>query len=181
MPRKALPSIRLKKAKATHANQLARWMHSTRLRRTMPALASREFRRPATWRAILKSEQADHLFIIYGARKAVGISILYSVDRKKRTAFGGLGIFGSRAHHRGFGLAAKLQQLNYAFNTLKLKTIYSKISKTGSKIENGLNHIGYKDASLAQHKRFKVTRGKHKLLALRRASWIAFQKRRVDL
>ena len=144
--------VRLRKLNSSDANILAKWASSPRVPMNLPGLSHESFRAEATWEQIAKSEGANHYFIVELAEtgQPIGMTLLYKVNAKEGTCFGGTAIFEESEQHKGYGYAAKLLQHQYAFEELGLKKVYSKALPHNEGVIRGLKGLGYTAADAGQ-------------------------------
>ena len=78
------------------------------------------------------------------AGKFIGVMGLHRIDWKNRTAGTGAFIGNKKYWNRGYGTDAKMILLNYAFNTLNLRKIYSGAIAFNKRSIRYSLHCGYK-------------------------------------
>lgn len=138
--------VSLRRLNADDASTLARWLSSSKVPDTVPTLSLPCFREPETWQRIAASKAAEHYFIIELAETShpIGLTVLYQVDTKTASCYGGTVIFDPDYQHKGYGYIAKLLQHQYAFHKLGLKSVRSKSLARNTSVVNGLTRMGYK-------------------------------------
>ena len=113
------------------------------------------------------------LFVDNAQGKPLGLSMLYNLDFTTGTAFASTLIGDPAEWGKGYWRAVKLEQLRFAFEQVRLHSVYSKIYASNHRMLNCLIGCGYREK--AREKSTLVAgyqdRGDEITLALSRSEW----------
>ncbi len=144
----------------TDAEMFCRWVNDPEVRHFISAIFPSGIKQERDW--IENANKDDKNVILVIEIKDSGIPIgtmgLHRIDWISRTAFTGALIGEKEFWGKGFGTDAKINLLNYAFNTLNLRKICSSaLSYNGRSIGHNL-HCGYKIEGIRKNQFFRKGR-----------------------
>jgi RimJ/RimL family protein N-acetyltransferase len=106
---------------------------------------------------IHKNKESDVVFVIVDGRtkKPIGLMGIHRINWKDRTATTGA-VIGEKSYWgKGYGSEAKMLVLNYAFNTLNLRKIASRVIAFNKRSKAYSEKCGYKVEGVLKQELFK--------------------------
>ena len=158
---------------------LTKWINDPRVRRFIKSIFPRTDGFERDWVAELKKKsETDVVLIIEVRGKAIGVMGLHRIDWKNRVGTTGAIIGEPRFWSKGYGTDAKMALLDYAFNTLNLRKIISKVKSFNERSLAYSKKCGYKVEGRLREQHF--VDGKYwdeVILAVFREDWLPCWKK----
>jgi len=104
-----------------------RWINDPEVTRFTRGFLPRTEKFEAEWYENLDKRKDDVVFSVIADDKHIGIMGIHGIEWKDRVASTGAIIGDKEYWGKGFGTDAKMQIMNYAFNTLNLRKLWSKV------------------------------------------------------
>ncbi len=124
--------------------QMYVWVNDPELLQYLGMYLPTSLSKEEKWLEGLDSRNGDITFGIEVAGKLIGTMGIHRIDWKNRTATTGAMIGEKSYQGKGYGTEAKMLLLNYAFNTLNLRKIYSEVIAYNARSLAYSLHCGYK-------------------------------------
>jgi RimJ/RimL family protein N-acetyltransferase len=159
----------------TDAELFYRWINNPEVRHFVSAIFPSGIKREKDWIESANKDDKNVILVIEikDGNIPIGTMGLHRIDWISRTAFTGALIGEKEFWGKGFGTDAKMNFLDYAFNTLNLRKICSSaLSYNGRSIGHNL-HCGYKIEGVRKNQFFR--RGRYWdeiMLAVFKKEWI---------
>lgn len=151
---------------------LTRWINDPEIRLCLSHFFPMMEEGERDWILSLKNNKGNAVFVIVVDGKPIGMMGLHSIDHIHGTAITGAFIGEREYQDRGYGTEAKMLLLNYAFNTLNLRKISSRVYAFNTRSIRYSEKCGYEHEATLKKQIFR--KGKYwdeVLLAVFRTKW----------
>lgn len=158
-------------------SMLQRWINDPQIRIFLTATFPMTIEQEARWFEKIGSSQSNVILGIVDKEKdlligSMGLHDINWIDRRATTGT----LIGDKAYwSKGYGTDAKMQLLNYAFNTLNLRKIKSEVIQLNNRSLKYAEKCGYKVEGVLKAEHYKD--GEHHdcvRLAVFKEDWLPF-------
>jgi RimJ/RimL family protein N-acetyltransferase len=126
------------------APTLQRWINDPEVRQFLTVLYPAQLQSEREWvEGLAKKPDKDVVLMMEVEGRPIGSMGLHSINWKDRTAMTGALIGEKDCWGKGYGTDAKMVFLDYAFNTLNLRKIYSRVYSFNKRSLAYSLHCGY--------------------------------------
>jgi len=138
--------LKLRPMDVNDAGQIAQWFLDPEVRGPTEAMQNEKLREASHWRALANAKSGKTIFVILDPNgKSVGVAALYNVTG--RSAYAGLAVLDKTARGKGYAFTAKLLQLKFAFEGLKVERVLERIPTNDKGLLSYMESIGYRRVS----------------------------------
>lgn len=130
-----------------------KWINDPEIRYFLTAFMPTERKKQEEW---FDKERKNEVMLAIetGEQEFIGTISLARIDYRNGTAMTGTLIGEKKCRNKGYGTDAKMTLLNYAFNTLNLRKIYSNAHSFNKRSINYSKKCGYKVEAVFKKDRF---------------------------
>ncbi|MES2623288.1 MAG: GNAT family protein [Patescibacteria group bacterium] len=158
---------------------LTKWINDPEVTKYLCAYLPMSIKDEEDWfENLSKRKQIDIVLGIEVDGKLIGTMGVHGISWKDRAATTGAMIGEKEYWGQGYGTDAKMQLLNYAFNTLNLHRIASSVIEFNKRSLNYSLHCGYKKEGVRK-KRFFINGKYHDeiILAVFKKDWLPYWRK----
>jgi RimJ/RimL family protein N-acetyltransferase len=158
---------------------ITKWINDPEVTKYLGAYLPMSHKEEADWvENLAKKKQTDIVLGIEVDGKLIGLMGIHEISGKDRTATTGALIGEKEYWGKGYGTDAKMQILNYAFNTLNLRRISSSVVAYNKRSLHYSLHCGYKLEGTRKQRFFRDGRYHDELLlAVFKKDWLPYWKK----
>lgn len=172
-------NVVLRPLDVTDAPHLQRWINDPEVRQFLTSIYPIGLQSEREWvESLAKNPSKDVVVMIEVSGRPIGTMGLHHINWKDRTATTGALIGEKDCWGKGYGTDAKMILLDYAFNTLNLRKIHSRVYSFNKRSLAYSLHCGYK--VVGRLKREHFCHGRYwdvTLLELFKENWLPYWKK----
>jgi RimJ/RimL family protein N-acetyltransferase len=135
--------LKLRPIEVNDAWQIAKWFEDPEARGASEAMQKQNLRDADFWRGLASARSGKTVFVILDPNGTlVGVAPLFNIT--KGSVYAGLAVLDKTVRGRGYAFTAKLLQLKFAFETLKVERVLETIPTNEEGLLSYMESIGYR-------------------------------------